>query len=158
MKTHHYKISINWTGNLGTRTSGYTAYNRNHIFSAENKTDSIKLSSDPTFKGDATLYNPEELLVASISSCHMLWYLHLCADAGIIVVAYEDSPEGYMEEGGITPGKFVKVILHPKVILRKNSDFKNAINLHHQANSKCFIANSCNFIIEHQPQIIFETI
>ncbi|TSA51215.1 MAG: OsmC family peroxiredoxin [Sphingobacteriales bacterium] len=156
MKTHHYKISINWTGNIGTGTSGYTAYNRNHLLSAKNKTENIKLSSDPAFRGDASLFNPEELLVASISSCHMLWYLHLCADAGIIVVDYKDSPEGFMEEGGIAPVKFVKAILHPSVIIKQGGDLQKAIELHHQANAKCFISNSCNFPIEHQPEIIFE--
>lgn len=158
MKTHHYKVTINWTGNLGTGTSGYTAYNRNHNLSADNKTENIKLSSDPAFRGDASLYNPEELLVASIASCHMLWYLHLCADAGITVVAYKDLPEGFMEEGGTSPGKFVKVLLHPCVTIKQGGNSQQAIDLHHQANEKCFIANSCNFPIEHEPEIIFEFI
>lgn len=156
MRTHHYKVNIIWTGNLGTGTSGYTSYNRNHTLSAENKTDAIKLSSDPVFRGDTSLYNPEELLVASIASCHMLWYLHLCADAKITVMNYEDSPEGFMEEGGIAPGKFIKVILHPRITIKKNDDSKKAIALHHEANAKCFISNSCNFPIEHQPEIYFE--
>lgn len=156
MRTHNYLVNIKWTGNLGTGTSGYTAYSRNHIFSAANKTEMIKLSSDPHFRGDASIYNPEELLVASIASCHMLWYLHLCADAKITVVNYEDAPEGFMEEGGTTPGKFIKVILHPRVTVKQGDDAQKAIALHHEANAKCFISNSCNFPIEHQPEILFE--
>ena len=157
MKTHHYKVTIYWTGNLGVGTSGYTAYNRNHNLTAEKKTETINLSADPAFRGDDSLYNPEELLVASIASCHMLWYLHLCADAGIIVVDYKDSPEGFMEVGGTSPGKFVKVILHPTIIIKQGGDSQKAVELHHNANQKCFISNSCNFPIEHEPQIIFES-
>ncbi len=156
MRTHHYLINLKWTGNQGTGTSAYTAYNRNHTVTAANKITELKLSSDPHFRGDASLYNPEELLVASIASCHMLWYLHLCADAKIIIVNYEDAPEGFMEVGGATPGKFTKVILHPRVTIKTGGNKQKAIDLHHEANAKCFISNSCNFPIEHQPEIIFE--
>ena len=86
----------------------------------------------------------------------MLWYLHLCADAKIIVVNYEDAPEGFMEEGGTAPGKFVKIVLHPTVTIQLGGDKQKAIDLHHEANAKCFISNSCNFPIEHQSEIIFE--
>lgn len=155
MRTHHYKINIHWKGNLGTGTSGYTAYSRAHQLSVDGKQD-LQLSSDPAFRGDNKLYNPEELLVASLAGCHMLWYLHLCGDAKIIVVKYDDAPEGFMEEGGPTPAKFVKVILHPRITIKKGGDIEKAIALHHDANAKCFISNSVNFPIEHQPEIIFE--
>jgi len=89
-KTHQYSVSLEWAGNKGEGTSNYTAYSRNHIVHVDGKND-ILCSSDPSFRGDKTCYNPEELLVASISTCHMLWYLHLCAEAGVIVTAYADN-------------------------------------------------------------------
>src|SRR5947209_274064 len=96
-KEHQYRTRVVWTGNLGTGTSGYTDYSRNHEISAEAKA-AVYASSDPAFRGDRSRYNPEELLVASLSSCHMLWYLHLCADDGVQVLQYEDEALGYMQE------------------------------------------------------------
>ena len=92
-KEHNYKLSIRWTGNKGEGTKNYTAYERSHVIQVENKPD-ISGSSDPAFRGDSTRYNPEELLVASLSSCHMLWYLHLCAEAKVIVIDYVDHATG----------------------------------------------------------------
>src|SRR5688500_3083851 len=96
-KEHVYTLTIAWTGNSGTGTSGYRTYERSHRISATNKPE-ILASSDPAFRGDKQKYNPEELLVASLSSCHMLWFLHLCADQGIIVTDYIDNPSGVMVE------------------------------------------------------------
>src|SRR6185437_1735743 len=96
-REHHYSTSIKWTGDQGTGTSGYKDYERNHAITAGDK-EVIQASSDPAFRGDGSKYNPEELLVASLSSCHMLWYLHLCADAGVVVVDYTDDAKGTMEE------------------------------------------------------------
>ncbi len=156
-KQHHYSLSINWTGNRGTGTSGYRDYGREHRLSFPGKTD-LLLSSDPAFQGDATKYNPEELLLASLSSCHMLWYLHLCSDAGVIVTAYADDPKGVMEESAVSGGKFIEVVLHPLVTVADASMVDKAMLLHEEANRKCFIANSCNFPISHQPKIVVEVI
>jgi organic hydroperoxide reductase OsmC/OhrA len=97
-KTHDYHITTEWTGNLGSGTADYRAYSRNHQISAAEKTAPIHGSSDPHFRGDGARYNPEELLVASLSTCHMLWVLHLCADAGIVITAYADDATGVMVE------------------------------------------------------------
>src|SRR6201996_2477687 len=97
-REHRYKIATCWTGNLGAGTSAYTAYSRNHELSAPGKNGAILGSSDPAFRGDASRYNPEELLLASLSSCHMLWYLHLCSEAGVSVLEYEDEASGTMTE------------------------------------------------------------
>lgn len=150
-KKHHYNISTQWTGNKGEGTSGYTAYERAHNISALGK-EIINASSDPAFRGDAGRYNPEELLVASLSSCHMLWYLHLCADSGVVVTAYEDDAGGTMEEneGG---GRFVEVVLRPRVTVLHQSMIEKAISLHSIAHEKCFIANSVNFPVKHQPTV-----
>src|SRR5476651_1890681 len=106
-KAHHYKITTNWTGNTGPGTSGYTDYDRSHTIVAEGKVE-IACSSDPAFRGDKTKYNPEEMFLASLSSCHMLWYLHLCAEAGVVVTGYTDYASGTMTEtdGG---GHFTQV-------------------------------------------------
>jgi len=152
-KTHRYAVLVAWTGNTGTGTSSYRSYSRNHEISAGPAKPAIPSSADPAFRGDPTRWNPEELLVASLSACHQLWYLHLCADAGIIILTYTDQAEGQMEE---TPGgaaQFTRVILHPRVTLAPGSDLEKARGLHHTAHAKCFIARSVNFPVEHQPEI-----
>ncbi|MBK8845962.1 MAG: OsmC family protein [Bacteroidetes bacterium] len=152
-KKHHYQLNIAWTGNNGTGTSNYAAYSRNFNLNAANK-ETLALSSDTAFRGDETKHNPETMLVASISSCHMLWYLHLCADAGIIVTAYEDNATGTMEQDDTGAGKFTEVTLYPKVTITDSSKKELAIDLHHKANHFCFIAQSCNFQVQHRPEII----
>src|SRR5919204_989637 len=108
-RQHHYHTTVTWTGNRGTGTSGYRDYARDHDITADGPPP-IAGSSDPTYRGDRTRWNPEQLLVASLSQCHMLWYLHLCADAGIVVTAYHDRPLGTMNDD-----RFVSVILRPEV-------------------------------------------
>src|SRR3954469_21032932 len=115
-KEHTYEISIQWTGNTGEGTKSYSSYRRDYLVHAGDKA-AISGSSDPAFRGDTSRYNPEELLVASLSSCHMLWYLHLCADAGVSVLAYEDAAEGTMVEGADGGGRFTEVVLRPKVTM-----------------------------------------
>lgn len=149
-KQHTYTLTTKWTGNTGTGTSGYRAYERSHVIKADHKPD-IPGSSDPSFRGDKTRYNPEELLVASLSTCHMLWYLHLCAEAGVIVVDYVDNATGTMLETADGGGYFSEVTLHPVVVLAETSMIETANELHHRANKLCFIANSCNFPVHHKP-------
>lgn len=147
VKQHEYAIEMEWTGNNGEGTSGYKAYRRDHVYRGAGKPE-IPGSSDPHFRGDATRYNPEELLVASLSSCHMLWYLHLCATNGVIVVAYRDQAIGVMNENPDGSGEFVRVDLKPVVTIAPGSDRAKAIELHHEAHSLCFIARSVNFPVE----------
>jgi organic hydroperoxide reductase OsmC/OhrA len=148
-KQHHYKAAINWTGNKGEGTGSYQAYDRSHTLNVHHKPE-ILLSSDPSFRGDTSRYNPEELFLASLSSCHMLWYLHLCADNGIVVTAYTDMATGTMEESE-SGGKFTEIMLHPHVTVANSSMITRANELHQQAHEKCFIANSCNFPVRHHP-------
>ncbi|WP_338109554.1 OsmC family protein [Pseudomonas psychrophila] len=110
-------------------------------------------SSDPSFRGDPTRWNPEELLLASLSACHKLWYLGICAEAGIVVVAYEDNAQGTMVEESNGAGQFTSVILRPKVILAPGSEIAKAQTLHKIAHEKCFIARSVNFPVSHAPEI-----
>lgn len=151
-KHHHYQSIVRWTGNKGTGTSAYRAYGRDHEISGPGK-PTIPGSSDPAFLGDTTRYNPEELLVASLSTCHMLWYLHLCAVAKVVVLDYEDHAEGTMEETADGGGRFLHVTLKPQIIVTAESDLETAKKLHHDAHEKCYIANSVNFPVKCEPVI-----
>lgn len=149
-KQHQYSIIIKWTGNKGQGTCDYHSYDRSHDITAKGKTD-IKGSSDPAFRGDATRYNPEDLLIASLSACHMLWFLHLCAAEGVVVVDYYDNASGIMEETANGSGHFTEVTLLPTVIVAEISMIDTANELHKKANELCFIANSCKFPVYHKP-------
>jgi len=154
-KYHHYQIKVTWTGNNGSGTDYYTHYERSHIIEVENKVQ-IFASADAPFLGDITKHNPEDFLLASLSTCHMLWYLHLCADAGVIVTAYIDNPTAILtqqEDGG---GSFSEVTLYPKVSVKNESMIEKAIAMHQAANKKCFIANSVNFKVKHEPTCVFD--
>lgn len=156
MKEHNYKVKVEWIGNEGKGTLNYRSYNRDHkIFQAQ-KYAEILGSSDPSFLGDRSKYNPEDLFVSSLSACHMLWYLHLCAANKIVVTAYVDNASGVMEESANGSGRFTKVTLNPIVKVQNATMATKAHELHEEANQMCFIANSCNFIINHKPVIISE--
>ncbi|AOB30055.1 peroxiredoxin [Bordetella sp. H567] len=146
---HKYQVQVRWTGNRGSGTSGYGAYGRDHVIRADGKPE-IAGSADPAFRGDARRWNPEDLLVASASACHKLWYLHLCADAGIVVLDYVDNAEGTMAEA---PGRFTAIVLRPDVVIGAGGDPDEAKRLHHVAHGKCYIANSVNFPITCEPTI-----
>ena len=148
---HNYRVAVSWDGNHGTGTSGYRAYGREHTISAGAK-PAIPGSSDAAFRGDAQRWNPEDLLVASAAACHQLWYLHLCADAGVIVVAYEDDAQGTMIDTA-EEGRFARIVLRPRVTISAQSDRALAEHLHHTAHERCYIANSVNFPIDCEPTI-----
>ena len=152
-KTHDYHITTEWTGNLGSGTANYRAYSRNHQISAAEKTAPIHGSSDPHFRCDGARYNPEELLVASLSTCHMLWVLHLCADAGIVVTAYTDAATGVMVENEDGSGQFSRVLLRPRMTIGNSARIEEARALHARAHQFCFIARSVNFPVEHEPVV-----
>ena len=151
-RQHHYETTVRWTGNLGAGTTGYKDYGRNHDISAPGK-PVILASSDPAFRGDASRYNPEDLLVASLSTCHMLWYLHLCAVNKVVVIDYEDHAAGTMEESTAGGGRFLEVTLRPRITVSAESDLDTARHLHHEAHEKCYVANSVNFPVGCEPLI-----
>lgn len=153
MKTHSYQIKIEWTGNLGNGTQNYNSFSRNHTISAKGKYNNILASSDPSFLGDKSKYNPEDLFLSSLSACHMLWYLHLCSVHKIIVIEYLDNATGIMEETKNGSGRFTEVTLNPQVKVTEANMIAKANELHEEANKMCFIANSCSFKIGHQPII-----
>ncbi len=151
MKEHRYKVKMEWKGNRGEGTKTYSSYSRNHEITIPGK-ETILGSSDPSFRGDPSRHNPEELLVSAISSCHMLWYLHLCAVNGIVVNSYEDYAEGIMMEEKNGSGQFKEVVLWPKIEI-SSGDISVARGLHTQAHEFCFIARSVNFPVICEPEI-----
>ena len=154
-KILEYSANIDWLGNLGKGTETYTSYSRLYKISGENK-EEILASSAPEFRGDKTKYNPEELLIAALSSCHMLFYLHLCAVNKINVISYKDNASGKMEMNKKGGGKFIEATLKPEIVIKNKDKQELALKLHEEANELCFIANSCNFPIKHEPIILVE--
>lgn len=153
MKQHTYEIRVDWTGNDGQGTKTYKGYRRDHTIASEGK-PLIEGSSDPSFRGDRSRYNPEELLVASLSSCHMLWYLHLCSVNHVTVLDYRDSASGVLEEGNDASGEFVRVKLRPTVRISPGNDRARALAIHDEAHRLCFIARSVRFPVDVVPEII----
>ncbi|WP_109994253.1 OsmC family protein [Salinisphaera sp. LB1] len=149
---HDYSATVVWTGDLGEGTKNYRAFSRDHEIRCGDK-PIIGGSADPAFLGNSSRYNPEELLLGSLSACHMLWYLHLCADAGITVSNYIDNAEGRMVETENGSGHFEKVTLKPIVNIGGGDDSELARSLHKKAHSFCFIANSVNFEVRCEPEI-----
>ncbi|OMC31157.1 peroxiredoxin [Mycobacterium sp. GA-1841] len=153
-RTHRYEAVVTWTGNTGSGTSGYRDYARDHdVTGVEPGKPVIAGSADPAFRGDPQRWNPEELLVVSLSQCHMLWYLALCARDGITVTAYRDRPSGTMSENAEGSGVFTEVTLRPEVAITDPEQVGEATELHHEAHRMCFIANSVNFPVGAEPTV-----
>ena len=156
MSLHQYTTTTIWTGNRGTGTSEYKAYDRAHIIRIRDKAD-IQGSSDAAFRGDKTKHSPEDLFVSTLSTCHMLWYLHLCAVNGVIVTEYSDEATGILRESPDGSGRFQQVTLNPVVTVSDITMIDKANALHGEAHKMCFIANSVNFPVLHQPTAIVAT-
>jgi organic hydroperoxide reductase OsmC/OhrA len=151
-REHHYDVTVRWTGNTGKGTARYLDYSRDHDITAPGK-PLIQGSADPAFLGHRERWNPEDLLVASLAECHMLTYLALCARDRIVVTAYEDNATGTMTEEAGNSGRFAEVVLAPVVVITDAARAERAAELHHDANKACFIANSVNFPVRHDPAI-----
>ncbi|WP_319944683.1 OsmC family protein [Nocardia macrotermitis] len=151
-KTHRYEVGVTWTGNSGTGTSGYREYERAHEVSGLGK-PVIAGTADPAFRGVAERWNPEELLVASLSQCHMLWFLGLCAQEGVVVTDYVDRPSGTMVETADGGGHFTEVVLRPQVRIAESEHIERTRKIHERAHELCFIANSVNFEVRCEPDV-----
>lgn len=152
-REHTYSTVLTWTGNKGQGTSAYDAYARDYEVACAGKTTTIQGSADSRYMGDAERHNPEEMLVAALSACHMLWYLHFCAVNGVVVTAYEDAADGQIQTHADGTGEFRQVTLRPRVTISACSDPDKAKRLHEEANAMCFIARSVNFPVQHRPEI-----
>ncbi|TAM67625.1 MAG: OsmC family peroxiredoxin [Microbacteriaceae bacterium] len=148
---HHYAVATLWTGNRGTGTSGYREYGRDHVLRADGKPDIVG-SSDRVFFGDADRWNPEELLLAALSQCHMLSYLHVAVRHGVRVLAYSDAATGTLQQDASDGGRFTIAVLHPRVTIADPAQLELAQSLHAEAAQKCFIAASVNFPVTHEPE------
>jgi organic hydroperoxide reductase OsmC/OhrA len=151
-KDHGYEVTVRWTGNTGSGTSAYLGYDRAHEVVSDGK-PTIEGSADPVFLGSPERWNPEELLVSSLSQCHMLSYLALCARSGVVVTRYSDVARGRMAEAPGNSGHFTEVVLNPVVTVTSRGMVDQALALHKQAHETCFIANSVNFPVRHEPSV-----
>jgi organic hydroperoxide reductase OsmC/OhrA len=149
---HRYALHTEWTGDRGTGTSGYRDYDRAVTIRIDGK-PALAASADKPFRGDPARWNPEDMLLAALSECHLLSYLHACVTSGVVVVAYEDDATGVMVEDGRGGGAFREVVLHPVVTVTDPSMVDAATAAHAQAHAWCFIANSVNFPVRHEPVI-----
>jgi organic hydroperoxide reductase OsmC/OhrA len=152
MKTHSYDVRVAWTGNTGVGTAGYADYRRDTVTTAGDK-DGLLGSSDPNFRGDPARWNPEELLLTSLSQCHLLWYLDLVARAGVVVTDYVDEPSATMVLNSDGSGQFQRVVLRPSVTITDPDDRSRALELHSRAHEMCFIARSVNFPVDCEPTV-----
>lgn len=152
MATHHYEVRVEWTGNTGSGTADYRSYRRDTVTTAGDKSV-LQGSSDPAFRGDPNRWNPEDLLLASLSQCHLLWYLHLAAGAGVVVTDYVDDPVATMAMNADGSGQFERVMLRPSVAIANPDDESRAIELHDGAHKMCFIARSVNFPVDCEPTV-----
>lgn len=152
-REHRYRIATHWTGNLGSGTSAYKGYKRDHELSAPGKSAPIAGSSDPAFRGDPTRYNPEELLLGAVAACHMLWVLHLCADAGIVVTDYRDESEGVLVEHADGSGEFTHIVLRPRMAITHSARSQDAADIHRKAHAVCALARSVKFEVLCEPEI-----
>lgn len=156
IEKHSYAVDVVWTGNHGAGTRTYQGYGREHEIHVAGKPP-IAGSSDAAFRGDASKHNPEDLLVAALSSCHMLWYLHLAAVAGVVVTAYADAAIGTLSIDG-QAGQFSEVVLRPVVTVTATSDTAKAVAVHDDAHHTCFLARSMNFPVRCEPRIVVESV
>ncbi len=153
MSEHEYRVGVEWLGNRGSGTSGYRDYGRQLVVRAAGKSHEIDASADATFRGDADRWNPEDLLVTALAQCHMLSYLHMAVRAGVVVTAYTDEAVGTMVQEGLG-GRFTEVVLRPVVTVADESMVEAARAAHAEASEHCFIANSVNFPVRHEPMIV----
>lgn len=153
-RLHRYDVRTTWTGNTGDGTANYRAYRRDHEIAIDGKTAPIPGSSDGAFRGDRARYSPEELLVGSLSACHMLWMLHLCADQGITITEYTDQASGTMQEEANGGGRFTEVTLRPRMRITDPARIQEAEALHKRAHELCFVANSVNFPVHCSPSVV----
>jgi organic hydroperoxide reductase OsmC/OhrA len=149
---HRYRLQATWTGNRGAGTTGYRDYDRSTTIKIDGK-PALHSSADKPFRGDPSKWNPEDMLLAALSQCHLLSYLHACVEAGVVVVAYRDEASGLMIEDGHGGARFTEVTLRPHVTVADASMTDAATAAHAQAHAWCFIANSVNFPVLHKPHI-----
>lgn len=152
MATHSYRLDLAWTGNLSTGTSGYREYSRDVLARSAGMPD-LELSADRPFRGDPSRWNPEVLLLAALSECHLLSLLHVAVTHAVTVTAYTDAPQAWLEQEGIG-GHFSRALLRPRVTITDPAHRVLMPQLHEEAARACFIASSVNFPVDHEPETV----
>lgn len=152
---HDFVSDIVWTGNRGSGTSGYRAYDRTWDIAIPGRAV-VHCSNDPILGGDPAKMNPEDLLLSALSACHMLWYLHYASDAGIVVHAYRDRPVGHAASEPSGAGRFVAAVLRPEITVAPGTDLRHAAVIHDRIHQVCFIARSVNFPVTCEPRFVEE--
>lgn len=152
LEEHHYEVTVSWTGNLGEGTTGYRKYSRNHEIEAPG-VPKLLGSADPTFHGDESRWNPEQLLLSALTQCHMMSYFHVASAAGVVVTEYTDHAEGTLKLNRDGSGEFIAATLHPRVVVAAEDQVELARTLHRDAAGACFIGRSVNFPVNHEPEI-----
>jgi organic hydroperoxide reductase OsmC/OhrA len=152
-RQHEFSATIAWTGDRGEGTRHYRGYDRSWRIATPGRPP-VECSNDPALGGDPAKPNPEDLLLASLAACHMLWYLHLASEAGIVVRGYEDSPLGVGETGSRGEGRFLRAVLRPTVVVARGTDLARADALHHEVRNYCFIARSVNFTVSYEARYV----
>jgi organic hydroperoxide reductase OsmC/OhrA len=150
---HAYALTVTWTGNTGDGTATYRGYRRTHTVTADGPPELLG-SADRTFHGDRERWNPEQLLLAALSQCHLLSYLHVCVTRGVVVTAYVDRATGSMTTDPDGSGRFTAATLNPQVTVADAGMVEAALEAHHRANELCFIANSVAFPVQHNPEVV----
>ncbi|MFI1770400.1 OsmC family protein [Thalassobellus citreus] len=153
---HTFKAQVNWEASKNETTTNSRTFSRAHVVKIDNKTADLKVSAAKMFRGDSELYNPEDLLLSALASCHMMSYLYVCSQNSIEVLSYTDNAEAILEVEASGSGHFTKAILNPIITIKDETKKQLALSLHEKANSLCFIANSCNFPITHNAQVLVE--
>lgn len=156
LNSHSYEVTVNWTGNRGTGTSAYRAYGRDHTVNSVGL-PTLLGSADRTFHGDRERWNPEQLLITALSQCHMLSFLHVAVNHGVVVTAYQDTATGILELNADGSGQFSSVTLNPQIRVADPATAELALSLHAEAAGKCFIARSVNFPVHHAPALLGAT-
>ena len=151
-RLHTYAATVMWVGSSAGSTATYAGYSREYVLTFEGKDGILRGSADRAFRGDPTLMNPEDMLLASLSSCHLLSYLAVCALEGIEIVSYADRATAVMSETGGS-GHFVSALLRPQVVVADATRVERALELHAKAHESCFVANSVNFPVTHEPDV-----
>lgn len=147
---HTFEAHLSWTKPDEASSNRKRIYGKTHLMQINGKQD-LTISAAKAFKGDPALHNPEDQLLSSIMSCHMMSFLYVCSQHNMEVFSYKDKATAILETYEDGSGKIVSVSLFPQVIIADHNQIELANALHVKANKLCFIANSCNFPVQHEP-------
>ena len=144
-----HRVALSWQ--KGEAPFTYEAYPRNHEIAFKDGAERLTASAAGAYRGDTSKADPEDLLVAALSSCHMLSFLAIAAKKRLTVLSYDDDAAGFLEQEG---GKLwmTRVVLRPKVTFEPQLQPQLLAEIHHLAHESCFIANSVKTNVTVEPR------